>query len=114
MKAKDILNTAASLVSGDRSEKHGDMGASFDGIAKWWQTYLDTRGPGPLDAEDIATMMLLLKVSRMRVGVYNPDDYVDAAGYAGCAGEVRAHRERTPTFEPYHGNDGESGRDDRP
>jgi len=35
-------------------------------------------------------MMILLKMARQMTGEYNPDDFVDMAGYAGCAGEIAA------------------------
>lgn len=35
-------------------------------------------------------MMVLLKAARTRTGTFNLDDFVDMAGYAGCAGEIAA------------------------
>ena len=42
----------------------------------------------PITARDAALMMMLLKVARTKTGTYNPDDYVDAAGYSAIAAEV--------------------------
>ena len=35
-----------------------------------------------LDAQDAANMMELFKVARRLTGVFNPDDFLDGAGYA--------------------------------
>lgn len=39
-------------------------------------------------AKDVAMMMALLKVARIRSGKGTLDCYVDLAGYAACAGEL--------------------------
>ena len=41
----------------------------------------------PLTGADAANMMELLKIARRKAGAHNPDDYVDAAGYAAIAHE---------------------------
>jgi hypothetical protein len=39
---------------------------------------------------DVAIMMALLKIARTQTGVYNRDDYVDAAGYIALAHRLAA------------------------
>jgi hypothetical protein len=39
-------------------------------------------------------MMECLKIARRYTGDFNPDDYVDGAGYSAVAGEVRAEQLR--------------------
>lgn len=41
-----------------------------------------------ITADQVALMMVLLKVARTKTGGLNIDDYVDMAGYAGVAGEI--------------------------
>ena len=41
-----------------------------------------------LEAEDVAIMMILLKIARIQTGTFKPDNYIDIAGYAACAAEV--------------------------
>ena len=84
MQAQETLKIAASLVSGDRKEKHGDMFDSHDLVAKFWSVYLGKA----IEAHDVACLMILLKIARTQCGETNPDDYVDAAGYAAIAGEL--------------------------
>ena len=96
MKAPEIAAMAADLVSGDRDRVHGAKGKNFADIAAFWTTYLQRRFPGftgVLDGTDAALMGDLLKTARTVSGKHNPDDYVDKAGYAACAGEI-AGRER--------------------
>ncbi len=84
MKAQETLKIAASLVSGDRAKKHGDMFRSHDLIAKFWSVYLGKT----IEAHDVACMMALLKIARTQCGETNPDDHIDMAGYAAIAGEL--------------------------
>ena len=85
MRAKDICITAARLVDRDRADQHGDMDVVHCNIAALWSAWLDH----PISAHDVATMMELLKIARRKTGTANTEDYVDAAGYAGVAGQVR-------------------------
>lgn len=94
-KAAEFLQHAASLVGADRETSHGPKKRNHDNIAALWQAYLDIRfdRDAPLSAVDVAHMMALLKVARTQLGNFNPDDYVDMAGYAGVAAEIRvAHQ----------------------
>ena len=55
-----------------------------------WNAWLAIRKDpsAPLDAHDVGCMMALMKLARTQSGALNVDDYVDACGYAACAGEV--------------------------
>ena len=90
MRAREFLEKAAELVSGDRERTHGDKARNFGNIASLWTAYLTTRrDPSkPLSPEDVGKMMVLLKIARMELGDYNPDDILDACGYAACIGEI--------------------------
>ena len=91
MDASEILNYAAKIVAGDRAAQHGPKERNHKNIARMWNAYLAQRGiTGELTALDAAIMMVLLKVARLGAGagIYNHDNYVDMAGYAGVAGEI--------------------------
>jgi hypothetical protein len=92
MNARDILLKSAELVSGDRQQTHGDKTQNHENIATLWNAYLDIRPDptAPLTALDACHMMLLLKLARTQLGGFNPDNWVDMAGYAGCSGEIAA------------------------
>ena len=85
MRAKDICETAARLVGRDRADQHGDMHENMGNIAALWSTWLGQ----PVTGHDVATMMELLKIARRKTGhLMNIENYTDAAGYAGIAGQV--------------------------
>jgi hypothetical protein len=84
MKADKVCAMAAQLVGGEREQQHGNKAENFGNVASLWAAFLGV----PITAEQAATMMVLLKVARTKTGRLNPDDYVDMAGYAGCAGEI--------------------------
>ena len=88
--AAGILNHAAQIVSGDRAAQHGPKERNHQNIADHWNAYLGARLDRPLTALDVALMMVELKIARTKAGagIANRDNYVDMAGYAGCAGEI--------------------------
>ena len=89
-RATDLAQTAANLVGGDRDRQHGQKRDNFTRIAAVWNAWLDVRKDkgAPLDAHDVGCMMAMMKLARTQSGKLNLDDYIDAAGYAACAGEV--------------------------
>lgn len=93
MNAREIATKAAELVGGDREKQHGEKRDNFERIASVWNGYLSSRRePGaPLDAVDVGHLMVLMKIARTQAGAFNMDDYVDACGYAACAGEIAAN-----------------------
>lgn len=90
MKASEICSRAAELVAGERNRTHGDKRENHENIAKMWNAYFRIRRNqiAPLDAKDVATMMALLKIARMELGEYNPDDAIDGAGYLAIRAEL--------------------------
>ena len=67
MKPEEILNKAASLVSGDRAKQHGDYTQQHKRVADLWSAYLKT----PISAQEVAFCMVLLKISRDELGSPN-------------------------------------------
>ena len=90
MKAQQIAEIAAQLVSGEREAQHGNKTVNHENIARGWQAYLESRADltAPLSALDAANMMEIMKIMRRCAGEHNIDDYVDGAGYAAVAGEI--------------------------
>ena len=41
-----------------------------------------------IEPHDVAILMALLKIARVRSGRYKADNYIDLAGYAACAAEI--------------------------
>lgn len=42
-----------------------------------------------LGPDDVAAMMMLLKIARIATGEPKEDNWIDAAGYAACGGEIQ-------------------------
>ena len=88
---KEILAKASDLVSNDRNKSHGDAFSNHAEIAEFWNIFLDKklRPMANITADDVAIMMILLKISRHTQGEkINIDNFVDMAGYAAIAGEI--------------------------
>ena len=84
MNRSDILTAANQAVTVDRAATHGEAENTFGLIAAYWSAHLDTEvSPG-----DVATMMVLFKVARMKANPSHADNAIDAAGYAAIAGEL--------------------------
>lgn len=87
MSRDDILDLAKGIVDGDREEMYGKPEESFYLISRLWSDYLEE----VILPEDVAMMMVLLKVARSKNG-FCIDNYVDIAGYAACGGEIAVVR----------------------
>jgi hypothetical protein len=79
-----ILLEAADLIDGQRNDQHGDKNANFTNIARLWSAYLGVE----VSPEDVAFLMVLLKMARRWTGCFNRDDYLDLCGYAGIGYEL--------------------------
>ena len=86
MKRAEILDTAKQYVTKDRDATHGDMEDNFDSIAELWQIYFNNEWD--FTSTDVAVMMTLLKIARLKSNKSNPDHWVDACGYMACGGEL--------------------------
>ena len=93
MTRKECLEQAMGCVLKDRNASYGGPEDNFGRIAKLWSTYTGT----VLDGIDVAMMMALLKVARIRNNKEYSDGYIDLAGYAACgaelAGKAEAYRQ---------------------
>lgn len=89
MTREEILDTAKKCVCGKREQDYGSPEDNFQFIANLWNDYLYTSSnPNPIDAQDVAMMMALLKIARIRNGGGTGDSFIDLAGYAACGGEI--------------------------
>lgn len=83
--AAAVLTTAAEAVSGAKAEEHGSISATFSVAADLWSSWLNVR----IEPHEVAVLMALYKLARMRVKPDNPDNYLDSAAYAAIAAELR-------------------------
>jgi hypothetical protein len=92
----EALREAARIVSGDRDIQYGGPEENFARIAKIWSVILNI----PVTEEDVAMCMVGVKVARYaNKSGFQPDTWIDIAGYAGCGYEVGKIQEEksTPT-----------------
>lgn len=84
MNRSDILDTAKEYVTKDRADTHGDAESNFGLIAAYWSAHLNRN----ISPHDVAVMMTLMKLARMRSNPAHVDSAIDAAGYSALAGEI--------------------------
>lgn len=86
-----VLQTAESLVNGDRNVQYGDPIDDFRRTAALLETYLkgifDKYGSVHIEPHDVAILMILLKVSRIVWSPGKEDHWIDVAGYAACGAD---------------------------
>ena len=91
MTKEEILAEASRIISKDRNLSHGDAFQNHAEIAEFWNIYLDKKlqPMASITAEDVALMMVLMKISRNTQGKKNNlDNFIDMCGYAAIAGEI--------------------------
>lgn len=82
----DILDKAKTIINGERQGIYGEAEDSFSVIAQMWAAYLGKE----IKSEDVANMMILMKVARNSSGVYKDDNWIDICGYAALGGEIQS------------------------
>ena len=82
----NVLDTAKQYVTKDREATHGEMEDNFESIGMLWEQYFSYEWS--FSPTDVAVMMALLKIARLKSNKDNPDNYIDACGYMACAGEL--------------------------
>lgn len=81
----EALREAARLINGDRDAQYGRPIDNFNRIARIWSVILGIN----VTEEDVAMCMTGLKIARYASkSGYQPDTWIDIAGYAGCGYEV--------------------------
>lgn len=81
-----VLDTAKQIVMGDRNKEYSDPSDNFRQTAALWEAYLGH----PIEAHDVAVLMILAKVSRISTSPSKGDHWIDIAGYSACGAETRA------------------------
>lgn len=84
---EELINKAVGIITTDRANDYGEAEDTFVIIADMWSSYLCTN----VKPEDVAAMMILMKVARMTHG-YKEDNWVDIIGYAALGGEIEGKR----------------------
>ena len=84
MERGTILDKAKETINGARQDAYGNPEDNFSAIAKLWTAYTGIE----FTAHDVAMMMALLKVARIKGGAGREDSYIDMCGYAALAADM--------------------------
>lgn len=84
MTREEVLAHAKAAVMTDRAADYGEPERNFGVIAEMWTLYTDHQ----FEPHDVAAMLALLKIARIKSSPTKADHWVDLAGYAACGGEV--------------------------
>ena len=81
----EALREAARIIAGDRDVQYGGPEENLTRIAKIWSVLFERE----ITAEEVAMAMVGVKLARfVSKSGFQPDTWVDIAGYAGCGYEV--------------------------
>lgn len=89
MNRSEILQQTEKMVCGHREQDYGSPEDNFGIIAELWTAYKQVL----FDSVDVAMMMALLKIARIRTGTMTEDSFVDGCGYLACGGEIATRKE---------------------
>lgn len=90
------LREAARIINGDRNKQYGGPEENFTRIAKIWSVIFERE----FTPEEVAMAMVGVKLARFvsKAG-FQPDTWIDIAGYAGCGYETGALANKEKTEE---------------
>ena len=80
----EILDTARQIVTQDRNVTHGEPEDTFGLIAAYWSSHLDVT----ITSADVAVLMTLFKLARLKANPGNLENWTDGCGYLACGGEL--------------------------
>ena len=95
MKRNEILDTAKTLINGDRAKDYGDAYLNHQRIADGWNTIIQAayETTGYVTPMHVALMMDWVKTSRLLTTIDHYDSWIDKAAYSALGAEF-AEREK--------------------
>ena len=88
-KRGNVLLEAHEVINGQRQDMYGNPEDCFGTISELWTIWLGKA----LTAHDVAVMLALMKIARMRHGADSRDSYVDGCGYLALASDMAGSRD---------------------
>lgn len=82
--SNSVLREAEAIIYGDREQTYGDPSKNLKRIAALWDTYLDRE----ITADDVANMMILLKIARLMNSPGHRDSLIDICGYTALVERI--------------------------
>ena len=95
MKRNEILDTAKTLINGDRAKDYGDAYLNHQRIADGWNTIIQAayKTTGYVTPMHVALMMDWVKTSRLLTTIDHYDSWVDKAAYSALGAEFAEREE---------------------
>ena len=89
MKRNEILDTAKTLINGDRAKDYGDAYLNHQRIADGWNIIIQGAyaKQGYVTPMHVALMMDWVKTSRLLETIEHEDSWVDKAAYSALGAE---------------------------
>lgn len=89
-----LLQRADDLINGHRQQDYGDKLQNFSQIAMMIQGVLAHKllPSSAISPEDVAAIMICVKLSRVAKSPDHTDSWLDIAGYAGCVDILQQER----------------------
>jgi hypothetical protein len=84
---RNVIAEADQIINSDRPSKYGTVTDSFSRIAAAFNA-MRPHG-GPFTAEDVARLLVCMKLVRDGYSPSNPDHVTDAIGYLGLLDQLR-------------------------
>lgn len=91
---ESAIESIRSKVCGERLKEYGSVESNFGRIAALWNVWLKKKNV-ELGPEDVAAMMILMKVARLIENPFHLDSAIDAGGYAVCLSVLAMRAEET-------------------
>jgi Domain of unknown function (DUF6378) len=90
-----MLHRAEELINGQRQQDYGDKLSNFSQIAMLWQgtLALKLQPDAVITPEDVALLMMQVKIARLAKSPHHKDSLLDIAGYTGCYDRLQEERE---------------------
>lgn len=91
-----VLADAIRITGTDRERQYGDVVRNMESAAGLFAAWIKVKYGMivPLDGEDVAKMMTMIKDVRTMQGKTHKDNYIDAAAYEAIAYECRVARDK--------------------
>ena len=91
-----LLKRAIEITTKDRNASYGDPEDNFANIAAYWSRYLSDSAKLEIiiSPQDVAHLMILMKIARLSTNPNNYDSLLDVAGYAACGVDCMVRGER--------------------
>lgn len=93
-----LLEEAIKITSQDRNAAYGNPEDNFQNIANYWNTYLGQAKQinSVITSQDVAHMMILMKMARLACNRGHYDSLLDIEGYAACARDCQVSDKAIP------------------